>query len=61
MKNFVVQGGDITKHDGTGGTSIYAKTKIGNIWGQFADEKPFLSHNRPGILSMANSGPNTNR
>jgi cyclophilin family peptidyl-prolyl cis-trans isomerase len=61
VKNFMIQGGDITKSDGTGGTSIYVGTSQGNIWGKFRDELPFLSHDRPGLLSMANSGPNTNR
>jgi cyclophilin family peptidyl-prolyl cis-trans isomerase len=61
VKNFVVQAGDITKNDGTGGVSIYAKTPQADLWGQFHDEAPFLPHDRPGLLSMANSGPNTNK
>lgn len=60
VKGFVVQAGDITKGDGTGGTSIYAGTPLGNIWGHFKDEK-FLPHHRAGLLSMANSKPNSNR
>jgi peptidylprolyl isomerase len=52
IPDFMCQGGDFTKGNGTGGESIYGE--------KFADEKFARKHTGPGVLSMANAGPNTN-
>jgi len=51
IPNFMMQGGDFTKNNGTGGESIYGRS--------FTDENLEIGHKK-GVLAMANSGPNSN-
>ena len=52
IDGFMMQGGDITMQNGTGGKSIYGMN--------FPDEKIWIPHTHGGLLSMANAGPDTN-
>ena len=58
IHQMMCQGGDWVNHDGSGNKTIYATDE--DPVGEFEDENFTLKHDRPGTISMANHGPNTN-
>ncbi|KAM3146335.1 peptidylprolyl isomerase protein [Paramecium bursaria] len=61
IPSFMVQGGDFTNHNGTGKSEQYLLLGGESIYGRtFPDENFKMRHSSPGLLSMANAGPNTN-
>ena len=72
IPQFMLQGGDFTAGNGTGGKSIYGNKCVfvqpdhsahladSCSLSRFEDENFQLKHTKPGLLSMANAGPNTN-
>jgi peptidyl-prolyl isomerase H (cyclophilin H) len=68
VPNFVLQFGDYTAGDGTGGGSIFPRgqthpsptSPVTDMWGNFVDEEPFFRHDGAGLLSMANNGRHRN-
>ncbi|ODO06081.1 peptidyl-prolyl cis-trans isomerase D [Cryptococcus wingfieldii CBS 7118] len=60
IKGFMLQGGDFTRGNGTGGESIYGEKASPLAYIAFEDENFELKHEKPMMLSMANAGPSTN-
>ena len=60
VKDFMIQAGDFLNGDGTGAITSFRDEATGQLLSKFDDENFHLPHNKAGLLSMANSGPNTN-
>lgn len=61
IPGFIIQGGDVTHDDGSGGECIWVKEQGGWFNRFFPDESFEIGHTCCGLLSMANEGPNTNQ